>query len=99
MLIKKGVLVVTAALVLSASPAWADSIDFTLNGSGGTWSWAGSIDSTLTAVSKSTDVQVSGSPTKTHIHGHSTTQYTSGGFSSGSGTPGSPYVFGPGAPN
>lgn len=74
----------------------ADSITVGFDGinSGDTWSWAGGAGSTLTATASSVTIQITGK-TPIPLPG-SQFMFTSGATVSGSGTPSSPFVWGPG---
>lgn len=77
------------AVAFSAAPAMADSIDFNIV-NGGTWSWAGT-GTTLTAtITSSTGTiqasRVGGSPLGPFTLSNATLTWTTGSFSSGTGT-------------
>lgn len=74
----------------------ADSITVGFDGinSSDTWSWTGGVGSKLTATASSVTIQQTGK-TAIPLPG-STFMFTSGAAISGSGTPGNPFVWGPG---
>jgi hypothetical protein len=88
-------LTVVALALFAASPALADTIDFNATGSGGTWSFSGSGPLSLTAFN--VQVNANGGPYSSLGSSPSET-FTTGAFLGGSGTSGSPWMFGPSAP-
>lgn len=96
MLKQKAVLISFICLFLVPAVIMADSITVTFDGvnSGDTWSWSGGVGSTLTATASSVTVQQTGQ-TPMPLPG-ATFTFTSGPAISGSGTPSSPFIWGPG---
>lgn len=96
MLKQQAVLISILCLLLVPITIAADSVTVGFDGtnSSDTWSWAGGAGSTLTATASSVTIQQTGK-TPIPLPG-STFMFTSGATVSGSGTPSSPFVWGPG---
>jgi PEP-CTERM motif len=87
-------LTVVALALFAASPALADTIDFNATGSGGTWSFSGSGPLSLTALR--VEVNSNGGPYSS-LGSSPSESFTTGAFLGGTGTSGSPWMFGPSA--
>jgi PEP-CTERM motif len=91
------VALILAVLGLFAAPAWATQIDFSGIGMGGTWSWNGT--GPLSATAQGVELKLVGS-SSTFLVGGSPLTFTTGPLlAGGSGTLGSPWMFGPNSPN
>ncbi len=90
---RKVAVLLLLALVVAPLSAVADTIQFTGDGAGGTWSWgAGFVP--ITATFNEVRVSFNGGPTSL-IMG-SVMTVTTGNFVSGNGVSGDPFVFAPG---
>ncbi len=90
----KKVAVAAVLLIFACLPAFCATIDFSGEGDGGTWSWNGALGSDLTATSLGMSVKIVGSPNSYTIY-MPDESLTSGAFTGGNGTTGSPWTFGP----